>query len=161
MGDSTAWELQETIQGVTFTYRSRGGDPIVPTAAGRRNDVGDFEDMLLSAGGDDPAMPVVDARPITFDVISILTYEGKGRFWRYTVNTTNQTWTRDDGSGASPARPVSDLRIKIDRAGETEHAPSEIEVAGTRGEYVSIIHPGSTCRMVWNYATRRYTRVCS
>jgi hypothetical protein len=56
---------------------------------------------------------------------------------------------------------VSDLRIKIDRAGETEHAPSEIEVAGTRGEYVSIIHPGSTCRMVWNYATRRYTRVCS
>ena len=117
--------------------------------------------MLLSAGGDDPAMPVVDARPITFDVVSILAYQGKGRFRRYTVNTANQTGRETTARERLPARPVSDLRIKLDRAEETEHAPSEIEVAGTRGEYVSMIHEGSTCRIVWNQATRRYIQVCS
>jgi hypothetical protein len=111
--------------------------------------------------GDDLVMPIVDARPITFDLVSILTYQGKTRFWPYAIDTLSQTWTRDGGTGASEARPVSDLRIRIDRNGEVEHTPAQIQIVGTRGEYVSIIHPGSTCRMVWNPATRRYTRVYS
>jgi hypothetical protein len=156
-----SYELQETIHGVTFTYRSRGADPFVAAPRGLRNDGGDYEDMLLWAMGDDPAMPVVDARPITFDLVSILTYHGKARFWRYTVDTLSQTWTRDGGAGPSEPRPVSDLRIRIDGDGDAEHTPEQIQIAGTRGEYVLIIHPGSTCRMVWNPATRRYTRVCS
>jgi hypothetical protein len=161
MSEASTYELQETIHGVTFTYRSRGEDPVVTEGFGRTNRAGDFEDMLLSAAGDEQAMPIVDARPISFDVVSILAYQGKGQFQRYTINTTTQTWTRDGGAGRSEVRPVSDLRIRIDQADETEHAAAEIEVAGTRGEYVSLIHEGSTCRVVWNPATRRYVRVCS
>jgi hypothetical protein len=161
MNDLKDYELQETIQGVTFTYRSRGEDPFVAEGLGRTNSGGDYEDMLLRADGDDAVMPIVDARPITFDVVSILTYQGKTQFWRYTLNTATQTWTRDGGAGPSEVRPVSDLRIRIDQDGEIEHTPSQVQVAGTRGEYVSLVHPGSTCRMVWNPATRRYTQVCS
>jgi hypothetical protein len=117
--------------------------------------------MLLSADGDQTAMPIVDARPISFDVVSILTYQGRTQFNRYTINTASQTWTRDGGAGRSEVRPVTDLRIRIDQDGEVERAPVQIEVAGTRGEYVSLILPGSTCRVVWNPATRRYVQVCS
>ena len=159
--DRTAYELQETIAGVTFKYRGRGTDPYVSSARGLRRKEGDYEDLLLRATGDDAAMPVVDARPTTFDSVSILSYQGKARFWRYTIDTLSQTWTRDGGKGSSQPRPVSALRIRIKRDGEIEHVPSQIQIAGTRGEYVSIIHPGSTCRMVWNPATRRYIQVCS
>ena len=159
MSDPLAYELHETIEGVTFTYRSRGADPVVADARGRSSSGGDYEDMLLWAGGDDAVMPIVDARAITFDQVSILTYQGKTRFWRYTVDTLTQTWTRDGGAGPSEGRPVSDLRIKVE-GDTTEHTPSQIQIVGIRGEYVSLIHPGSTCRMIWNPATRRYTRVC-
>jgi hypothetical protein len=111
MSDPLGYELHETIEGVTFTYRSRGKDQVVAEAFGRTNRGGDYEDMLLSAVGDDPVMPILDARPITVDVVSILTYQGKTRFWRYTINTATQTWTRDGGAGPSEVRPVSDLRI--------------------------------------------------
>jgi hypothetical protein len=161
MSDPLGYELHETIEGVTFTYRTRGEDPFVPEALGRSNRGGDYEDMLLSAVGDDNAMPIVDVRPISFDVVSILTYKGKGQFRRYTINTASQTWTRDGGGGRSEVRPVSDLRIKLDQEEEIEHAAAQIEVAGTRGEYVSLIHEGSTCRVVWNPATRRYVQVCN
>jgi hypothetical protein len=161
LNDRSTYELQETIEGVTFTYRGRGTDPVVANAPSLRNNGGDFEEMLLRSSGDDSVMPIVDARPITFDLVSILAYEGKARFWRYTIDTLSQTWTRDDGKGPSAARPVSDLRIRIDRDGEIEHTPVQIQIAGTRGEYVAVIHPGSTCRMVWNPATRRYVQVCS
>src|SRR5262245_29580871 len=160
MSEPPMYELHETIHGVTFTYRSRGEDPLVAEGLGRTNRGGDYEDMLLSAVGDDPAMPIVDARPISFDVVSILTYLGKGQFWRYTINTASQTWTRDGGTGRSGVRPVSDLRIRINEEGEVERTPAQIKVAGTRGEYVSLTHPGSTCRVVWNPATRRFVQVC-
>ena len=161
VNDPLAYELQETIEGVTFTYRGRGADPVVSDAVGRTNNGGDYEDMRLRANGDDAVMPIIDARPLTFDVVSILAYEGKARFWRYTIDTLSQTWTRDGGKGPSEARPVSDLRIRIERDGAIEHTPTQIEIVGTRGEYVSLIQPGSTCRMVWNPATRRYVQVCS
>ena len=161
MNEPSTYELQETIHGVTFTYRTRGEDPLVMEGFGRTNRGGDYEDMLLSAVGDEHGMPIVDARPISFDVVSILAYQGKGQFQRYTINTASQTWTRDGGAGRSEVRPVSDLRIKLDQEEEIEHAAAQIEVAGTRGEYVSLIHEGSTCRVVWNPATRRYVQVCS
>jgi hypothetical protein len=161
LNERTAYELQEIIEGVTFTYRGRGTDPVVADAPSLRNNGGDYEDMLLRSSRDDAAMPIVDARPITFDLVSILAYEGKARFWRYTIDTVSQTWSRDDGKGSSEVRPVSDLRIRIDRKGEIEQTPDQIQIVGTRGEYVAVIHPGSTCRMVWNPATRRYVRVCS
>jgi hypothetical protein len=161
MRNPLGYELHEIVEGVTFTYRAQGEDPFVPESLGRANSGGDYEDMLLSAAGDESAMPIVDARPLTFDVVSILAYQGKARFARYTINTGSQTWTRDEGTGPSQARPVSDLRIRIDQEGEVERTPDQIQVAGARGEYVALMHPGSTCRMVWNPATRRYTRVCS
>jgi hypothetical protein len=47
MSDPKSYELQETIEGVTFTYRSRGADPFVADPRGLRNDGGDYEDMLF------------------------------------------------------------------------------------------------------------------
>ena len=53
MSDPLTYELQETIHGVTFTYRTRGEDPLVMEGFGRTNSGGDYEDMLLSAVGDE------------------------------------------------------------------------------------------------------------
>ncbi len=103
MSNPLDYELHETIEGVTFTYRSRGADPFVADAPGRRSNRGDYEDVLLWANGDDPAMLIVDARPVTFDVVSVLTYQGKTRFSRY--NDRHGEPDLDAGRGPDRPRP--------------------------------------------------------
>ena len=131
MSDPPGYELQEIVEGVTFTYRTRGEDPFVTEALGRTNSGGDYEDMLLSADGDESAMPIVDARPVSFDVVSILAYQGKARFARYTINTASQTWTRDGGAGPS-AGSAGERPSHPDRSGGRGRAHAADQIRGRR-----------------------------
>ncbi len=160
MSDAQSYQLQETIEGVTFTYRDPGQDPSFSQVNGPTGD-GNFEDVRLWAVGDSPDMFLMDAETPS-NVTRLMTYGGPGKFWRYRINTGSQRWQRrKPGQGWSqPPRPVSDLRIRID--GEVEHPVTEVRPTGPSGEEGTlIIHPGSTCRMIWNPATRRYTKVCT
>lgn len=161
MIDEPIYELQETIRGVTFIYREPGVDPAIKSGANVTTKSGDFEDVSLRASGDPAGMLLVDAKT-PGQVTHVLTSAAKGAFWRYEIDTRRQEWKRRAGPGPwSPPRPVSDLWIRT--TGEIdEHSIGEMQPGGPAGqEGTLVIYPGSTCRMVWNPATRRYTLVCS
>ncbi|HEX2501269.1 MAG TPA: hypothetical protein VHO73_07400 [Methylomirabilota bacterium] len=158
------YELQETINGVTFIYRAPEVDPTVKPLAGGTFKEGDYEDQFFWVDGDDPpeTFVIMDAEPGgASDVVKVFARDAARNWWKYKINTTNQTWRRRNRTTAPGApRPVSQLRIKVNQLGEATHPIATIEVGGTLGDYCVVTHPGSTCTIVWNPATRRYQRVC-
>jgi hypothetical protein len=155
------YQLQETINGVTFTYFERGQDPTVSQAVGRTVKEGDYEDYFLWTDGDGSHNYVVMDVDAGEEKIKFLARVSKNDWWKYKIKVDNQTFRRRNKiNDWSPARPVTDLWVQINEAGEVPHRVAKIELGGTEGDFAVITHPGSTCTVVWNPATRRYQRVC-
>jgi hypothetical protein len=156
------YQLQETINGVTFTYFERSQDPTVSETAGRTMKEGDYEDYFLWADGDATQTHVVMDLDAGDEKLKILARASKNDWWKYKIKVDSQTFRRRKKNDAdwSPPQPVTKLRIKINEAGEVAHPVSRIDLGGPEGDFAVITHPGSTCTVIWNPATRRYQRVC-
>ncbi len=160
MGDQ--YQLQETINGVMFSYTERGQDPTVSQAAGRTTKEGDYEDYFVWADGDTTQAYVVMDVDAGDEKIKILARVSKNDWWKYKIRVDNQSFKRRKKNDAawSSAQPVTNLWIRINEGGEVPHRLDKIELGGTEGDFAVITHQGSTCTVVWNPATRRYQRVC-
>ena len=159
MGDQ--YQLQETINGVTFTYTERGQDPVVQQIAGRTTKEGDYEEYFLWVTNDSNQSYVVMDVDAGDEKIKILARVSKDDWWKYKIKLDNQTFRRRNKTNDwSNAAPIANLWIRINQAGEIPHHFDKIELGGTEGDFAVITHQGSTCTVVWNPATRRYQRVC-
>ena len=119
--------------------------------------------MLLWAVGDSPDMFLMDAEtPSQRDPAHDL--RGTGQV----LAVQDQHGQPEVAAPEARARLVATPQARErppdqdQRGGELEHPVTEVRPTGPSGEEGTlIIHPGSTCRMIWNPATRRYTKVCT
>ena len=136
-------------------------DPSFSQVNGPTED-GNFEDVLLWAVGDSPDMFLMDAETPT-NVTRLMTYART----RQVLAVQDQHGQPEVAAPEARARLVATRQARErppdqDRRREAEHPVTEVRPTGPSGEEGTlIIHPGSTCRMIWNPATRRYTKVCT
>jgi hypothetical protein len=153
------YPVQQTINGITFTYKGPELDPVVESQTKHPKDKdGDLGQVFVWKEGDTPATHRLyrlngpSGYLIRFD-----TRQTDDDMWDYRVDWDEGKFERKHKGGQWEARaPVSELRIKLENEDDV-HAPTAFSGLG---ETTRIEHEGSTCSLVWNPATRRYVRKC-
>jgi hypothetical protein len=144
------YRLEETFNDITLTYNGPGQDPVIAD----KDRAGDFEDSRFWRVNDGNADKYVLMNvSVNTTTIEVLTWWNKAKTWFYVIDVPNQKYSRiEKGSSSwSAAESVTNLRIFTDQ----EHPVLTVRISNGLPE--AYVNP---CRVVYNYATRRYTQVC-